>query len=316
WACTLLLVLAVAPSAPSAPPHPTRLRMGVLSFPAISTFVAQVIREAGLDRANGIELDTANYATISAYYAGIATGEVDTLAGGPNVLQRMRLEGVPIKAVGTLVRPSDLVIIARHPDVRSLTDLRGKTLAADIGSQQFQLTSIYARWKGLDLRRDVTVVQAPFPLARAQLAAGRVDAAMLIEPVATLAMRDSPAYRIVFNGRRAWREMTGTDGWELILWLREDAIRRNPAGVPAALKMFTDFAGYVRTHLDQADGIVARTTGLPRGAFKEAVLFRRLQFEVYPAWGRERAVIEQMFRLAVEAGLVDRMPDAGWLYRP
>ncbi|MDR7481431.1 MAG: ABC transporter substrate-binding protein [Armatimonadota bacterium] len=293
-----------------------RLRMAVLSFPAISTFVGAVIREAGIDRAHGLELENVPYATISAYYAAIATGEVDMLGGGPNVLQRMRLEGVPVRAVATLIRPSDLVLIARHPELRGVTDLKGRTLAADMGSQQFLLLAIYARWKGLDLRRDVTIVQAPFPLARAQLAAGRVDAAMLIEPVATLAMRDSTAYRIIFNGRRAWREMTGNDGWELIVWIRDDVVRRAPAQVDAVVKMLTGFQEFVRTNLDEADRIVARTTGLPAGAFKEAVLYRRLQFEVYPAWGRERGAIEQMFRLAVEAGVVERLPDAGVIYRP
>jgi ABC-type nitrate/sulfonate/bicarbonate transport system substrate-binding protein len=314
-ALLVAVALLLVPALPAGAQR-TRLRMAVLSFPAISTFVAQIIREAGLDRAHGLEVEAVPFATISAYYAAIATGEVDTLAGGPNVLQRMRLEGVPVQAVATLVRPSDLVLITRHPEVRSVLDLRGRTLAADMGSQQFQLLAIYTRWKGMDLRREVTIVQAPFPLARAQLAAGRVDAAMLIEPVATLAMRDSPAYRIIFNGRRAWREMTGTDGWELIVWMREDVIRRSPALVPAALRMFTDFQRYVRTNLDEADRIVARTTGLPPGAFKESVLYRRLHFEVSPAWGRERAALEQMFRLAVEAGVIERLPDAGWLYRP
>lgn len=312
----LLVAALLLAAVPPAGAQRMRLRMAVLSFPAISTFVGQIIREAGLDRAHGLELENVPFATISAYYAAIATGEVDTLGGGPNVLQRMRLERVPVQAVATLVRPSDLVLITRHPEVRSVLDLRGKTLAADMGSQQFLLLAIYTRWKGMDLRRDVTIVQAPFPLARAQLAAGRVDAAMLIEPVATLAMRDSPAYRIIFNGRRAWREMTGTDGWELIVWMREDVLRRSPALVPAALRMLTDFQRYVRANLDEADGIVARTTGLPPGAFKEAVLYRRLHFEVSPAWGRERAALEQMFRLAVEAGVIERLPDAGWLYRP
>jgi ABC-type nitrate/sulfonate/bicarbonate transport system substrate-binding protein len=312
----LALVAALLAHPPAASAQRSRLRMAVLSFPAISTFVGAVVREAGLDRAHGLELETVPFATISAYYAAIATGEVDMLGGGPNVLQRMRLEGVPVRAVATLVRPSDLVLIARHPEVRSVTDLKGKTLAADMGSQQFLLLSIYARWKGLDLRRDVTIVQAPFPLARAQLAAGRVDAAMLIEPVATLAMRESPAYRIIFNGRRAWREMTGNDGWELIVWMRDDVVRRAPGQVDAVVKMLAAFQEFVRTNLDEADRIVARTTGLPPGAFKEAVLYRRLQFEVYPAWDRERRALEQMFALAVDAGVVDRLPDAGVIHRP
>lgn len=318
WRCTiwaLLLAFLLAPLSPAGP-APVRLRMAVLSFPAISTFVGNIIRERGLDRANGLVLELVPFASISAYYAALATGEVDTLLGGPHVLQRMRLEGVRIQGVATMVRLSDLVVIAGNPEIRGFIDLRGRTLAADMGSQQYQILSIYARWKGLTLGRDVTVVQASFPLARAQLAAQRVDAAMVIEPQATLALRDNPAYRIIFNGRSAWREMTRSDGWELIAILREEVARRTPEAVSALIATLRAFQDEVRTNLDGADQIVARTTGLPRGAFREAVLFRRLAFEVRPVWGGERQVLWQMFQVAVEHGVIPGLPDDGVLYRP
>jgi ABC-type nitrate/sulfonate/bicarbonate transport system substrate-binding protein len=311
----LLLLLLWAAPGPAAP-TPVRLRMSVLSFPATSAFVGNIIRERGLDQANGLVLELVPFASISAYYAALATGEVDTLLGGPHVLQKMRLEGVRIQGVATLVRLSDLVVITRHPEIRTFADLRGRTLAADMGSQQYQILAIYARWKGLTLGQDVTVVQASFPLARAQLAAGRVDAALIIEPQATLALRDNPAYRIVLNGRSAWREITGSDGWELIAILREDVTRRTPRAVSALLATLRAFQDDVRTNLDLADQIVARTTGLPRGAFREAVLFRRLAFEVRPVWGGERKVLWQMFQVAVEYGVIPKLPDDGVLYRP
>ena len=263
--CALLLLSLLA-SPGRASPTPVRLRMAVLSFPATSTFVGNIIRERGLDQVHGLSLELVPFASISAYYAALATGEVDTLLGGPHVLQKMRLEG---------------------------------------GS-----------WKGLTLGRDITVVQASFPLARAQLAAGRVDAALIIEPQATLALRDNPTYRIVLNGRSAWREMTGSDGWELIAILREDVVRRTPRAPLALLATLRAFQDDVRTNLAVADQIVARTTGLPRGAFREAVLFRRLAFEVRPVWGGERKVLWQMFQVAVEHGVIPKLPDDGVLCRP
>jgi ABC-type nitrate/sulfonate/bicarbonate transport system substrate-binding protein len=210
-----------------------------------------------------------------------------------------------------------MVVISRNPEVRSIADLKGRTLAADMGSSEFQILSIYARSKGVDMSRDVTVVQASPPLARAQLRAGRVDAAMTWEPTATLTMRDSPDYRIIFNGRSGWRELTGRDGWQLVVQMHEGFARRNPEAVQRLISVLQDGQKFIHTNLDDADRIVSRTLGLPRGVLKEAVLFRRIVYDVRPVWDpRTRQSVQEMFKVAVDQGVIPRLPDAGILYTP
>ena len=43
------------------------------------------------------------------------------------------------------------------------------------------------------------MVQASFALARTQLAAGRVGAAMVIEPIATMMLKENAQYRMIFT---------------------------------------------------------------------------------------------------------------------
>ncbi|MDR5684437.1 MAG: ABC transporter substrate-binding protein [Armatimonadota bacterium] len=314
----LALFLAVgAHHGQAAPPDRIRVRIARLAFPSLVSVMVDIVKAAELDRSNGLDLEPISFSAVSGFYAAQATGEVDAGVGGPHVYQRLRLEGAPVRILASYVGLSAMVVISRNPQVRTITDLRGRSLAADMGSSEFAILSIYAKSKGLDLRTDVNVIQAGPPLARAQLAAGRVDAAMTWEPTATLTIRDSKDYRIIFNGRAGWRELTGKDGWQLVVHMRDDAIRRNPAAVDRLIKTFQDGQAYLRTNLDASDRVVASSLNLPAGVLKEAVLFRRIVYDVRPAW--QPAVTEalwEMFRAGVDVGLLPRLPDRAIVYRP
>ena len=293
----------------------SRLRAASLTLPVLNPIVVNIMKARGFDRKHGFELDVKTSPSISAFYASLATGEVDTLIGGPTVLQKLRLEGVPVTIVGTGVKLSDLVIFAKDPGIKGLADLRGKQLAADMGSQQYQTVAIYARSKGLTLGRDITVINANFALARSQLAADRVEAAMVIEPIATMMLKENPQLRIVYSGGEAWKELTGHDGWELVTAMREEAIARFPEGPKRLLAALQDVAAFVEAEPDAADRIAAETVKLPPGVLKAAVASRRWQLEFLPA-ASERAVLWDMFERAVAAGFQPKLPDVGIIHAP
>lgn len=301
----------------SAPPEAIRIKMGNLAFPSLISIILAVVKDQGLDRKHGIDLEIHPFSAPAAQLAAQATGETDAGPNGPLVLHRMRLEGAPLLAATTLATLSAMVVIAANPQVRSVADLRGKTIAADVGSAEYQILAAYARSKGLDLQRDATVVVASPPLARTQLAARRVDAAMTWDPAATLTMRDSADYRVIFNGGTGWREMTGEDGWELIISMREDVARRNPQAVARLVETLQDAQQFITTRLDDADRIVSRAANVPAGVLKEAVQAGRIVYDVRPSWGPGvRDSLWKMFQVAVAAGHLKTMPDPGVIYTP
>jgi ABC-type nitrate/sulfonate/bicarbonate transport system substrate-binding protein len=313
-----LALAGLAGGAPSANGQDKiKIKVAALTLPVFNPIIVNLMKEKGIDARHGLEMEVKPYPSISTFYAALATGEVDTtIVGGPNVFQKMRNEGVPLKIVATAVPLSDLVIVTADPSIKTFTDLKGKTLAADMGSGQYQVAAIYGRSKGLTLGTDVTVVQASFALARTQLAAKRVDAAMVIEPIVTMMLKENPDYRMVFNGSTAWRELTGTDGWDLLVPLREDFIKRSPGAVARWIAALQEVQAFIAQHVDEADAIVARTVKLPSGIFKEAVASKRWVFDVQPAWGKERKTIWDMFERAVAAKYLDRLPDEGIIYTP
>jgi len=316
--CVLLIACLAGSSVPAAAQDRVKLKVAALTLPVFNPIIVSLMREKGIDVRHGLEMDVKPYPSIAAFYAALATGEVDTtVVGGPTVFQKMRNEGVPLKIVATIVPQSDLVIITAKPEIKSVADLKGKTLAADMGSQQYQTVAIYGRSKGLTLGTDVTVVQASFALARTQLAAGRVDAAMVIEPIATMMLRENPGYRMIFNGGTAWKELTGEEGWELVVPLREDFIKRHPGAVKQWIAALQDVQSYIKQNVDEADAIVARTVKLPPGIFKEAIASGRWVVDVRPAWeARERRSIWDMFERAVAAKYLEKLPDEAIIYAP
>jgi NitT/TauT family transport system substrate-binding protein len=293
-----------------------KVKLGRISFPTMITMMVDIVKEQGLDGKHGLDLEVPSYGAVSAYYAAQASGEIDVGGGGPHVLQKMRNEGVPLKGVFTFTRLASLAVITADPGIRTVTDLKGKTIAADMGSSEYQILAIHGRSQGLVFGKDVTVVQASLPLARTQLQAKRVDAIMSWEPSLTLTLRDNPQYRIILNGETAWQALSKTTGWQLLVLAREDFLRRQPQAVPRLLKMFQDGQRFIQANPDAADRIVQRTVKMPAGVFKEAVTSGRLLYEVLPAWEGERAAVWDMFRMAVTHGYSDRLPDEGIIYAP
>jgi ABC-type nitrate/sulfonate/bicarbonate transport system substrate-binding protein len=299
-AATLVVALAVSPITAQ---EPVKIKLGNLGFPSHSAMILNILKEKGFDRKHGVDVELKVYGAVSAYYGSMASGETDGVPGGPLVFQRMRIEGVPLKIVSTLVDMTSMSVVTKDPSIRSVTDLKGKTIAADMASSEYSVLSLYAKSKGLVLGTDVTVVQAGPPLVRTQLVADRVDAGMTWEPTATLTMRDNPAYRIVFNGKQGWRELTGKDGWLLALGLREDWLKKNAAGLPKVIAALDEAARFMRSNADEADQILQGAIKLPPGAFKDMITAPRVVFTVRgTADASARETLWEVIKVAIGEG--------------
>ena len=309
------LAVSFAAGAASAQQAVT-IKMGRLAFPSLSSVLLDVVVARGFDKANGVNMQIGSFGAVSAYYGALASGEVEMLTGGPHVFQKMMLEGVPIQIAGTWARLNALGVISRDPAIKTIADLKGKSIAADMGSSEYQILSIYGRKLGIVFGKDISVVQAGPPLARTQLQAERVEAAMIWEPTLTVALRDNPNYKVILTGDTAWKAIDKSPGWELVLAMREDFLKKNAAGVPKVLKMLQDAAQYIKSNPDAADEIVVNSLKLPKGVFKEGVTSGRIDLDIRPAWGEERAVIDGMLKVAVESGYLPKHPGEKAIYKP
>jgi ABC-type nitrate/sulfonate/bicarbonate transport system substrate-binding protein len=294
-----------------------KISVSSLTLPVFNPIVWNIMKARGFDAKHGFELDIKAYPSISAFYAAFSTGETEALIGGPTIFQKLYQEGVPLRIFGTGFTLSDLVIFARDPNIKSLADLKGKQLAADMGGSQFQVVKIYANAKGIELGKDIIVVNANFAVARAQLEVDRVEAALVIEPLASIILKQNPSWKVIFNGAEGWKEITGQDGWEIVPAMRTDAIQRIPAGPKMLLAALQDVANVLHKETDAADKIAVDTVKLPPGILKAAVDSKRLHMIVEPAWepATRKSIVDMMER-AVKAGFYQKMPDDKIIYAP
>lgn len=296
------VVLALASSVGSAQ-EPLKIKLSNLGFPSHTGLIINVLKARGFDKKHGLDIEPTPYGTISAYYGSLASGESHMLAGGPLVFQKMRLEGVPVKLIFSLVDMTSLSVITKDPAIKSLNDLKGKTIAADMGSAEYSVLNLYAKRKGITLGKDVTVVQAGPPLVRTQLAADRVEAGMTWEPTATLTMRDNAAYRIILNGKQAWHEITGKDGWLLAMGAREDWIAKNAPAIPRLVAAFDEAARFMRSNADESDKIIQGALKFPPGAFKDMISVPRVVYRVESTQNAStRETLWEVIKVAIDDG--------------
>jgi ABC-type nitrate/sulfonate/bicarbonate transport system substrate-binding protein len=313
----MCFAFAVAGLFPAQAQQKPVIKVSSLTLPVFNPLVWNIMKAQSFDTKNGFELDIHPYPSISAFYAAFATGETDVLIGGPTIFQKLYQEGVGLRIIGTGFTLADLVIFAKDPEIKTLADLKSKQLAIDMGGSQFQVVKIYANAKGLELGKDIIVVNANFGVARAQLEAERVDAALVIEPLASISAKAHPDWHVVFNGAQGWKELTGEDGWEIVPAMRADAIARVPGGPKMLLAALQDVAKFMTSNTADADKIANETLKLPPGILTAALESKRLSMIVKPAWepATRKSIIDMMER-AVRAGFYEKMPDEKIIYAP
>src|SRR5262249_62251646 len=139
-AATALTALRGAPSRAQQKP---RIAASSLTLPVFNPLVWNIMKARGFDAKHGFELDAKPYPSISAFYAGFATGETDVLIGGPTILQKFYQESVPLRIFGTAFTLSDLLVFTKSDSIKSLADLKGKQLSPDMGGSHVPVIQSY-----------------------------------------------------------------------------------------------------------------------------------------------------------------------------
>jgi NitT/TauT family transport system substrate-binding protein len=155
------------------------VRVGVLAFGTVN-WELQAMQNAGLDAANGVDLQVVPLASGDASTVALQGGAVDVIVSDWLWVARQRATGKPYsfypysKAVGGIMVPAD-------SPVRQLADLRGKRLGIAGGphDKSWLLLRAYAQQSlGENLAQMVTPQFAAPPLLNRLLEQGDLDAVL------------------------------------------------------------------------------------------------------------------------------------------
>ena len=182
---SFILVLAVVVPSWCAEKSLEKVRIAV-SSKSLGFLDVWAARERGFYHKHGIEAEIIAMRpplTIGA----IQAGEID-YAFGASSISRGSMSGAPVRIVSLSLRTSFHTLVARS-SIKSMADMRGKTIAVTIGAADDFVARLLVRRGGLDVR-DVSFVNMGGSDTRfTALATGRIDATALSLPFFVIAKR-------------------------------------------------------------------------------------------------------------------------------
>ena len=218
----------------------------------------------------------------------------------PNVAAKIRSSGRDIQAAA-IIGAGMLSLLSSDPDLKSLEDLRGKTVeVAGQGATPDYVFRKILSFHGLAPDRDVKLGYSLAPPEIAQsLIAGRISIALLPEPFATMAGMGKPELRSIVNVQEEWIKTGGAGNYPMTLLVVDGAFAAANAGVvKEILGAARNSIEWVKAHPAEA-GVLTEKHELGLKSAIAAAAIPKSNYVFIPA-AEGRASLESLFALFLE----------------
>jgi ABC-type nitrate/sulfonate/bicarbonate transport system substrate-binding protein len=257
--------MAGLPRRLASQPRP-RVRFAYLQLGWAAT---EIIHKADLLGRRGYTVD---YTVVPGSPGGLvnafAARNVDAIDMSFALTAKMFEDGVPLRITGVATALLGAVVRHRDSPIRRVEDLRGKTIAAVVGSSTFlDIRALLRRGFGVDLQREARIVTAASPPDLATLLARKeVEAMIGWQPISDLAVQKGFG---VYLAKQIdlWRVATGrkTDFPVHVCYLADPAFLARYPSFPADLNAAQkDAVDIWYTDVPRAVEIVAEVTRIDK----------------------------------------------------
>lgn len=291
------------------------VRIVAFKAPSLGAFLPAVIEARKLDAKHGIDMQF-TYTTPDNYNAEFAAGHYDV--GGSAALLSEALRTERNVGVTYLFNLFDYfgAVVTSDPQIHSLTDLHGHTLAAATGTTNYAMFQWFAKQKGLDLSTVNTVNQTTAGLSTMAMT-GRTDATQLWEPAYSTLLAKKPSIRTLDMGLDRWQQVFNTKSIPYLgVAAQRDWAEAHPDAVQKMYDTYKDAADWVLAHPSGAAQIIAKT--IPNGDPKviEGLISRneRLGLAVAPA-DQVADGIRAVFKAGQQTGYLKKEPPSSIIYK-
>ncbi|WP_405146562.1 ABC transporter substrate-binding protein [Sphaerisporangium sp. NBC_01403] len=253
----VLLVLSTACAAretatPPASTGASKIRLGFSAWPG--WFPWQVAQEQGLFAKNGVEVELKYFDSYTDSLNALATGNIDANSQTLNDT----LASIAGGAKETVVLVNDNStgndqIIAKE-GVKSLADLKGRTVAAEQGTVDHYLLLLALRKAGLT-EADVKFQPLPTDAAAAAFVAGQVDAVGVFAPFTTTALKRPGSTTIASSA-----DFPGAIPDHLVV--TRDLVDKDEKAVQALVRTWFDTISWIGQNRPKALEIMAKRAGV------------------------------------------------------
>jgi NitT/TauT family transport system substrate-binding protein len=250
-----------------------------------------IARTRGYDQEQGLELAIKNYQAGRDAVRDLKAGRLDLACCAEFALVSEILAGAADLRCLVAISSGEIdeLIARRDKGINRPEDLRGKSIGVPRTTSAEFFLGKFLTFNQIALK-DVTIVNVnPFDLAEA-LAAGKVDAVLIWEPITYEIIKKMGPNAI------AWPAQEGQDFYWLLVG-QEEYIKRNPGTIERLLQALAQAADFIKRQPEAAREIMAQWMQVP---------LADLQIAKYPK--RYELFLDQALLLAME-------DEARWMMR-
>jgi sulfonate transport system substrate-binding protein len=184
----------------------------------------------------------------------LASGSIDLANSlGGTLLLPAAAAGLDLRIVGVSARsPKTFALFTTAPEIRTVADLAGKTVACPKGTLPHQLLHAALRQEGID-PSTVTLLSLAQPEVLTALLGGKTDAA---------ALGGTAADRAAAAGARILADGEGKIGGITYLVTTGDFARKHPGLIRRLLEVRAEAVAFLREHPEEAFRLASEETGL------------------------------------------------------
>jgi NitT/TauT family transport system substrate-binding protein len=206
-------------------------------------------KEKGFFKKNGIDVDLSIVEGLAERKQALASGKIDGMATALDVQVTLAASNIPVNVVWVLddSHGGDGILVKKG--INDIKDLKGKTMAFEVGSTSHMLALTALKQGGLT-DKDVKVVPMSAGDAGAAFAAGKIDAAVTWEPWLSKGAKANG--KILLTTKDLPGIIVDT------ISFKKDVIKNRPDDVKAFVKAMGEAMTYWKEHKQEADEIMAK----------------------------------------------------------
>jgi NitT/TauT family transport system substrate-binding protein len=214
-----------------------------------------IAEDQGFDEDHGVDIQLVNFSGRQELESGFASGKFVGANSATNDLLRLADLGVDFRIV--LMEDVSLQadgIVSCNPDIRSIEELEGATVAFE----EFSVSDVLFRYAldeaGISFDT-IEHVPAPPDAAGASVAAGRVDVATTYEPYLQAAVQEGENCEVIYTA--AERPGLISDS----LAVNTEFAEENPEAIAGVLQAWGDAVDFYNRNTEEAQTIIAENLG-------------------------------------------------------
>jgi len=235
---------------PQSLPANQPIKIGLV--PWIGNGVYYVAQEKGFFQKEKIDIEFVSVDDFATGRQLLQTGRIDAFYLTPESVATLTDTGVKLKIVAANDLSAGADGIIATEEIKDINDLKGKTVAFEIGSPSHFLLSYLLNEQGLTTK-DLNVVESIAPDAGVTFVGGKVDAAVTWEPWLSKASERSGGHILASS-----KDVPVLFDMPIF---RAEVVRNRPQDVRAMLRAVFGAEQWIEAHKEDAADIIA-------GAFK------------------------------------------------